>query len=373
MSLHGRYSEYPREFRKNNIRKDKELRIRRKKKRRKIAITVISILLVLLISAGSFIAYKWKKGRDLLFENTVSIDSENIDKAFSDEKYKPVLSDFGSTIEYNGKTYKYNPNVVSVAFIGIDKSEFGLRGEAVGTGGQADVIVVAAYDTVAEIVKFLVVPRDLMVDVNLYDIEGGYVGVKNTQICLSYAYGDGKDLSCRNVIDSIGRVMFNIPIKYYVSMQLDGISSLNDAVGGVTLKSIETFEDFEKGKTYTLWGRNAEAYVRSRNIELLDSDSYRRARQKQYFKAFADKIISNTKSDITFLGKFYKEASKYTVTNISSDEAVYLASLAITSNIALDDFTTVPGDYFKGEQYAEFQADYAALFETVLDIYYTEQ
>ncbi len=373
MSLRGRYSEYPREFRRNNIRKDKELRIRQKKKRRKITITVISILLVLLISAGSFIGYKWKKGRDSLLNNTVSIDSENIDKAFPEEKYKPVLSDFGSVIEFNGKTYKYNPNVISVAFIGIDKNEFGLENDAVGTGGQADVIAVAAYDTDAETVKFLVVPRDLMADVNFYDVEGGYVGVKNTQICLSYAYGDGKDLSCRNVIDSVSRVMFNIPVKYYVSMQLDGISSLNDAVGGVTLNSIETFGDFKKGKTYTLWGRNAEAYVRSRNTELLDSDSFRRARQKQYFEAFADKIILSAKNDISFLGKFYKEASKYVVTNISPDEAVYLASSVITSNIALDDFTTVPGDYFKGERYAEFQADYAALFEIVLDTYYTVQ
>lgn len=340
---------------------------------KKALIAVIAVILVLLIGGGSAGFFLWSNGRKELLGGDVNLNADSINSAFGNSQYKPVLSGFGERIEYKGKIYNLNKDIVSVALLGIDKTELGLENEAVGTGGQSDVIVVGAYDTKKSEVKFLVIPRDVMIDINLYDVEGKYIGVMNSQICLSYAYGDGKEKSCQNVIDSISRLLFEMPVRYYASMDLDGISSINDAVGGVTVTSLETIASFEKGKTYTLWGDQAESYVRSRNTKLLDSDSFRRDRQRQYFEAFSAKAVSTAKKDFGFVTRLYKETSNYSVTNISLENVLYLATTLIGKNTSFNDFVTVPGEYIKGETYAEYVVDYAALFETVLSIYYVEE
>lgn len=111
----------------------------------------------------------------------------------------------GEYVVYNGKTYQLNENITSILFMGVDKRELE-QTEINGTGGQADVIVLAAVDTETEKVSLINVSRDTMTDVTVYSANGGYIGSKEQQICLSYAYGNGKETSCENTVNSVKRL-----------------------------------------------------------------------------------------------------------------------------------------------------------------------
>lgn len=78
------------------------------------------------------------------------------------------------------------------------------------------------------------------------------LGTEKQQICLSYSYGDGKESSCENTVNSVQRLFYNIPINTYFSLDLDGISALNDSVGGVDVVSPETIGEFVEEKAITL-------------------------------------------------------------------------------------------------------------------------
>ena len=97
--------------------------------------------------------------------------------------------------------------------------------------------------------------------------------MEKQQICLAYAYGDGKEKSCENVLASVRRLFYNVPINTYFALDLDGISELNDAVDGVDVTSPETIATFEEGKDYHLVGMEAESFVRTRRMDRLDANA----------------------------------------------------------------------------------------------------
>ncbi len=72
-----------------------------------------------------------------------------------------------------------------------------------------------AYDTKHKKITMINVPRDLMTDVPIYTADGVYSTTKKQQICLAYAYGDGKDKSCDNVKTVVERLFYNMPVKTY--------------------------------------------------------------------------------------------------------------------------------------------------------------
>lgn len=372
MSLRDNYGEYPKEFRKNIRERDRERssgKHKHGKTRKVIGYVVCAILLVLVgMLAGFGVRYKKETAKILDYDN-FSLDESKLNEKLDTA---PVLKDSGSQIQYNGKTYNLNRNIITLGFIGIDKSEFSLEGNEIGTAGQADVIVLAVYDTVMGTLRFLAIPRDSVADIDVFDVSGGFVGVKEGQICLAYAYGDGKEQSAQNVLTSVSRLLFGIKTNYYATMELSGISSLNDAIGGISLKSIETIGSFEKGKTYTLWGDKAEEYVRNRRQDIIDADSYRQKRQRQYFEIFFDKVLENSKSSLSFVSSFYKTASQYVITNLDLNETLFLASNALKTDLTIIDYQTVPGKYTKSGKYAEYNVDSTELFEMILDLFYTE-
>lgn len=278
--------------------------------------------------------------------------------------------DEGRTVEYNGKTYALNQNIITVACMGIDKEALGTNEGAIGTAGQADTILVAALNFKTGELTFISVPRDLMVEVNLYTVSGVYVGVENMQICLAYSYGNGTNTSCENVITSIERVLYGIPINFYAALDLEGISVLNDAIDGVTVTALETIGNFTEGETVTLYGDKAVQYVRERKHYDLNADTYRRARQIQYIKAFADKAVKYALNNFSLIPSLYNTAAAYSHTNITLSMATYLATTTLPKGVSFDNFVSLKGEMKKGEKFAEFYYDEQAALETVLEVFY---
>ncbi len=369
-----KYTEYPKSVRKSLIERDKQKAKSERggrSKRKKTIITVLAVLLAVILAFGGIFAWFWINSKKNIHPNG-EINFEPGDVGIDDDT-APVIHDSGKIIEYKGATYRFNENAVSVALMGIDKEVLGTEYGQVGTGGQADTIALAVYDPQSGKVSIAVIPRDTMVDVNTYDVKGGFLDIKRQQICVSYAYGDGRETSCENTIRSINRLLMGIPVDLYLAMDLDGIPALNDAIGGVTLTCIETEGRFTEGETVTLSGEDADAYVRDRDMNRLDADTARRARQKQYMEAYLSQAMSKIKKNFSLISKLYNEAMNYVVTDISLDRVTYIATTALTNNIAVADFRTLPGSYTEGENYAEYIPDETALFEMILDMYYVKE
>lgn len=342
----------------------------RKKKKKlpvvfRIIIIIVAVLFLLAILGAGAVLIMRQIGMNNI-NNKDDVTIQTIDDAIA-------YDDSGKTVEYKGKKYVYNENIVTSAFLGVDDKRTAVTiTDEYGTAGQADTIMVLAYDTESGEASVITVPRDAMVDVDVYSTSGDFVRTEEMQICLSFAYGDGGKLSCENVIRSIERVLLGIPIDSYFSLRVKGVDALNDAVGGIELTSLETIGQFVKGEKAKLWGSSARFYVTSRDSAKIDSDSLRRERQIQYVKAFASKTISIAKDDIGIVTTLYNTARRYSVTDVTLSSAVYLAGELITNSAKINKVTSLKGEYVNTDTYPQFILDNELVYETILDVFYNE-
>lgn len=341
----------------------------RKKKGPLIAVLIIFGMLVLLLATavGAYF-YLNKKGEAQLKKNQ-SIASITAPEEASSE-------DDGKTIVYNGAKYKYNEDNINILFMGVDRDMQDTGEKVIGENGQADVLIWAALDSKTGHLSLINISRDAMVDVNKYNVEDKYLGTDKMQLCLAYSYGDGKEKSCENTLQSVSRLMYGMPINAYVAIDYSAIAPLNDAIGGVTVNVLEdlTRSDsaLKAGETVTLHGEQAQTYVRSRNTEVLDSNNQRMERQKQYIDAFLQQAISQTRKNLTLPVTLYNDVSDYMVTNISASEVTHLATLMIQNGVSGGDILTVPGEVTQGDVYAEFNPDDKELYKLILSVFYKE-
>jgi len=353
---------------KDRIEPKPKSQLNRHKKRRSLPLKILRaaavVIAILLIS----IAAIW------LLLNNIGRWKVMGDQSGVVENDYAVSQDEGKTLDYSGVTYKRNENLVSIALLGVDKEELGTTDGIVGTAGQADTIMVVVFDVKTGDTKIISIPRDSMAIVDLYSTDGSYVGEKTLQICLAHAYGNGTDTSCENVIASIGRLLYGIPINLYASLDLSGISALNDAVGGVTVEALESFGRFKKGDIVTLDGAEAVDYVRHRDTLRLDSDSDRRDRQIQYSRAYVSKAAKQALGSFSVVSSLYNKATYYSYTNVTLSMATYFATTFLSKGVSFDKIYPLRGEIKLGESgLAEFYVDEKLAFETVLEVYYTKE
>ncbi|MBR0303471.1 MAG: LCP family protein [Clostridia bacterium] len=287
----------------------------------------------------------------------------------------------GSSIKYNGKVYKPNKDVIYFAFIGVDKETLGTEEGREHSAGQSDVNMIFAFDTKNGDISFILIPRDTMVDIDILNSSGDRIGISEEQLCLSYAYGDGRERSCENVLVSMERLLFGIEIDNYYALDLDGIGVLNDAVGGIELTALEDIHGSyfycSKGDRLYLWGNDANIYVRYRDTSVRESDTTRRQRQIQYAKAFAFKAFEQIKKDSSKVSEIYNAAQDYSCTNFDLSRVTYLASVLVDKRARLtidnDDIHILEGEDLGTGDFREIHLDRTKVFETILDVFYVEE
>lgn len=331
-----------------------------KKKKFLIGILIFFICLIIGVISTFFILRYLGKQAMLNYDNLNITVPDGID-----------YDDNGRIIYYNGHTYQFNENIASVLFMGIDNRE--LKENAIaGTAGQADALYLFTYNALNGEIKVLSLNRDTMTDISRYDAGGKYYDTTTTQLCLAYAYGDGKTLSAENQVTAVERLLYNVPINAYYAINLDAIKILNDDIGGVTLTPEYTFGSFVKGQQTTIKGDMAEEFVRHRDTSLLDDNLRRMACQRLYINSFANQIVPAIKKDLQVPIKLYQHSSDYTVTNIKMPILTYLASSLATKFTGLN-MKITNGKYIDNltDAAAQFKIDKKPLFETVLDFYYT--
>lgn len=336
-------------------------------KPQKILLTVLIVILVLLLSGILTVYILIETGRkSLLNTDNMSMD---LSSTISDAK----VEDDGKTIINNGKRYVYNENMTTVLFIGVDQEDFSDIAGVNGLNGQADAIFLCAMDTLTGKSSIIPVSRDTMVDIDLYSKNGQYVSSSKKQLCLAYAYGDGKHTSCENTVKSVSRIFYGLPINSYVAIDLEAIEILTDKVGGVTLTPQVDFnygsDVFAAGKEVTLKGNAARSFVQSRDIDKLSSNEDRMARQKQFMTAFFKSAFAKTKENITFPVDVYSSVSKYMITDIDIAEISFFASCVLKGGGSLT-YKSIEGETVMGEKHAEHYVKDDSVYNTILDVFY---
>lgn len=337
---------------------------------KKVVKRILIVLVVLIVLAvGTFFALR-AFGKNSLFKGNVDM-TNGIDGA--DVKNK------GDLVIYKGHKYRYNENITSVLCMGIDRESINSDKKYLkeNGSGQADSIFLAALDTSSKKISLINIPRDIMADVKTYDSEGKYTGTTNEQICLSYAYGDGKKKSCTNLVDSVSKVMYGIPIDSYMSINLSSISVLNDAVGGVNVQVLGDLSSVDpalkEGASVTLLGDQAEAYVRTRDFEALDANVERMRRQKQYVTSFMQTALREFSSDVMLPVELFHLVSENAVTNLSMTKLTYLATTVSGSSFSSDNIYSIDCKIKEGKDgFAEYYPDETKLFELILKVFYKQ-
>lgn len=290
-------------------------------------------------------------------------------------------SNSGKTQEYNGVTYTLNENITSILCIGVDKHELGTEDDVVGTGGQADAIFLVTVDMETGKNTIIAIPRDIVTDINVLSSSGEYLSTEKMQLCLSYAYGDGREASCENTRIAVERLFYNIPIQSYFAIDIDAIASLNDAIGGVTVTMKDDFFrslDYGvqtrhfTGESVYLNGSNAIRYVQQREVAELESSTDRMNRQINYLTAFSTKAIDMTKKDLGVPVDLFNIVSDNSATNLNVAKVSALAEVAV-KGISTPNFVKVPGELTSDGTYAVYKVDNEKMYELFLETFYIPQ
>ena len=168
---------------------------------------------------------------------------------------------------------------VSVALFGTDDDE--ARNEVL-SGQRSDTIMVVTLNPDAGDGRIVSVPRDTRTEI---------IG-RDTVEKINHAYAYGGPLMAKDTVENF----LDVPIDYFVSINMDGFTNIIDEVGGITVTSDDTFEQsgysFVSGETYEMDGEMALAFSRARYDPGSGGDAGRQQRQQQIVQAIADELLS---------------------------------------------------------------------------------
>lgn len=279
-------------------------------------------------------------------------------------------------ITYDGQTYRYNTDIETYLIMGIDRED--IEDTTGGTdlannAGQSDVNLLVIIDGATDSVKLLPLSRDTRARVEYYNADGTYIDTAERNLCLQYAYGGGGQKSAELQTKAVSTLLYGIPVTGYAAVDMGSISTINDAVGGVTLTAAETIDGFcEKGEEITLHGDDAETYVRSRDCSRNYTNAERMNRQKSYFTAYLDKLHSILKQDMSIPFVIWSALSDHMVTNLESDGFSSLVNRVAKAGVTEDSYLEEPGELTHNDttQHDEFYVDDSALYKLVVETFY---
>ena len=275
------------------------------------------------------------------------------------------------TVEVDGVTYRKKSRLTTILVMGVDhetQETYDYR-----KAGQADFLRLIVLDNKNKTVQQLQIDRDTITPVTMLGVLGDRYEPVTQQICLGYAFGDGRQSSCEVTVEAVENLLGGQKIDQYLSMGLDGISTLNDLAGGVTVTLEDDFSAIDpamtKGTTLTLWGDQAEVYVRTRRSIGVGTNEARMARQEQYIRQITSQLDAKVQQDQNFVLTAYDALEPYLYTNIPRGQLANEAWAA--KDYERMDTIKPDGTYQVGEDgFMEFYPDADALQQAVLQLFY---
>lgn len=222
---------------------------------KKIGYSIGAVFLALLVAGGLFV---WKIYSDVA--STTDEVYQDVDK--EEARQKPV--EIG------------NKEPFSVLLLGVDTGDLGRTEQ-----GRSDTMMVVTVNPNTEQTSILSIPRDTYTEI---------VG-RGTMDKINHAYAFG---GVSMSINSVQKLL-DIPIDYYVEVNMQGVKDIVDTLGGVQVTPPLSFNyegyTFTEGQSVTLDGDTALAYSRMRYDDP-NGDYGRQGRQRQIIVAAMRKAAS---------------------------------------------------------------------------------
>ncbi|WP_226536056.1 LCP family protein [Fictibacillus halophilus] len=163
---------------------------------------------------------------------------------------------------------------LNILLMGVD--------ERTGDKGRSDSLILMQLNAENDSMTMLSIPRDTRVE-----IAGRG---KMDKINHSYAFGGTK-----MTVETVENFL-DIKLDYYIKVNMEALSEIVDALGGITVNNTLTWSDegyYKKGYVYkkgeiNLDGPKTLGYVRMRHLDN-NGDFGRQARQRQVINAIVDK------------------------------------------------------------------------------------
>ena len=275
------------------------------------------------------------------------------------------------TVEVDGVTYRKKNRLTTILVMGVDhdtQDSYEYR-----KAGQADFLRLVVLDDADKTVQQLQIDRDTITPVTVLGLLGDRYEPVTQQICLGYAFGDGRQTSCEVTVEAVENLLGGQTIDQYLAMGLDGISTLNDLAGGVTVTLEDDFSAADpamtKGATLTLQGDQAEIFVRRRMDIGEGTNEARMVRQEEYLAQLSAQLESRVQQDQQFTAQVYDALQPYLVTDLAKGQLV-------NEVWAAKDDTVEPAIALEGEHkvaedgFTEFYPTEASIQKAVLTLFW---
>lgn len=372
----------------------------RKKKRKrkrsgleKVVMCLLSAVLIIVLVLGLAGTILYKSGEIALkasanaAEPQMVIDLEEIIKIREEIEYNAGVAWQDDWVVYDGKVYEYRDDMLNFLLLGIDH-DGSLSTETKlsdWNAGQADTIFLVSLNQTDKEISVIGIPRNAMVDVEIYNSESERVETIFNQICLQYGYAGGGELGLQKMKESVSELMCGLPIHGACAVSFNAISLITDRLGGIEVVVPDDMTQYDKafaqGSIQILTGKNVIDYLRYREYKTLGSPTTRLVRQKEFMRVAMGRVMQEIKNNPVFVTDIYKSVKAYMNTDISVDEAVYIASKALDCTLAEQSFYQLSGEdraeYFVRENgvedfYNDYYIDKDALQKIMFEVYYRE-
>ncbi len=338
------------------------------KKWKKVVLCVVTALVVVVAGVtGSFFYLRAQGEKNLKTRVTTNSESED--------------DDVGLFVTYNGKKYQYNEDVINFLCLGIDKeTPIESRREAAnlanGSAGLADAIILVSINVESGKIRFLAIPRDTVTGIKVVGEGGKYIQESNMQITAQHAYGQNATQACELMVETVSKLLYQVPIQRYCSINLAAIPVLNDAVGGVDVQVLEDVEGdartYHAGETIHLEGNMAREYIQDRDCGVDGSSIGRLNRQKQYITNYFAKAKEAVKNDLTLPLTVYNSLQADMCTNITPEDIAYLVPEILGMPLNTEDMTTIPGEAIMQDEHLQYIPNTDQLKATIINYFYKE-
>lgn len=275
------------------------------------------------------------------------------------------------TITRDGIDYYPRRDITVMMLLGIDQAGPVEDSGVFTNPGTSDAVMLLIFDEKNETWSILQLNRDTMMDIPVLGLGGKEAGTIFAQLALAHTYGSGLEDSCLNTRKAVSNFLGGISIDYYISMNMDAVAIVNDAVGGVTVTVTDDFSDVDPTLTMgqvTLRGEQTLSFVRDRQNVGDQKHVSRMERHREYMEGFTEALGEKLKEGTGFVVETYSAVAPYLVSDCPISSLT--AMIERYQDYQFTGVITPEGQSTVGRQYYEFYADEQKLDELVIDLFY---
>ena len=268
------------------------------------------------------------------------------------------------TITRNGIDYYPRRDITVMLLLDIDQEGPVEDSGSFTNPGASDAVMLLIFDEKNETWSILQLNRDTMADIPILGLGGKEAGTTHAQLALAHTYGSGLEDSCVNTRKAVSNFLGGISIDYYISMNMDAIAILNDAVGGVTVTVTDDFSDVDP----TITMGEAINFIRDRKNVGDQKNVTRMERHREYMDGFREALHGKLESGTGFVAETYSAVAPYLVSDCPINTLTSM--IERYQDYEFTGVITPEGKSAVEDGYNAFHADPEKLDELVIGLFY---